>query len=379
MLEVRGVDKGFNGQKVLSSVSLRLGAGEFFSILGPSGCGKSTLLRILAGFDHPDQGEVYLDGVSMTKTPPHDRPMNMVFQRYALFPHMDVAENVAFSLRIKKVARAERRRRVDEALALVAMDGFGGRRIDTLSGGEQQRVALARALINRPKVLLLDEPLSALDLKIRVRMQTELRSLQRRLGMTFVFVTHDQSEALTMSDRIAVMNHGRIEQVGTPQDVYERPDTAFVASFLGSMNRLPGHFVGPVAGKATHGWVDFGAGIRFMARLARLHQNVRLGSVVHLLVRPEKVRLAIRARELASTSPTPYLDQNECSCTLSDIFYRGATVDLSGLLQPQKTVVSATLLNAEALPAGLRIGDSVRFGFAADDAWILNPEGSDEA
>jgi len=378
MLEMKGIDKSFDGKVVLSSVSLGLAAGEFFSILGPSGCGKSTLLRILAGFDHPDRGEVYLSGASVTKTPPHARPVNMVFQRYALFPHMDVAENVAFSLRIRKVARAERLRLVDEALALVAMDGFGRRRIDTLSGGEQQRVALARALINRPKVLLLDEPLSALDLKIRVRMQAELRSLQRRLGMTFVFVTHDQSEALTMSDRIAVMNRGRVEQVGTPQDVYERPDTAFVASFLGAMNRLRGQFVGPVAGKSTHGWVDLGAGTRFMARLPRLQQNLPIGREVQVQVRPEKVQLArVRQQEPASSAQDVHL--NEFSCTLSDIFYRGATVDMSGVFQAQSSVVTATLLNADRGATSLGVGDSVRFGFAADDAWILNSEESHEA
>ena len=378
MLEMRGIDKSFDGETVLSSVSLALAAGEFFSILGPSGCGKSTLLRILAGFDHPDRGEVCLNGAAITKTPPHVRPVNMVFQRYALFPHMDVAENVAFSLRIRKVARAERLRQVDEALALVAMDGFGRRRIDTLSGGEQQRVALARALINRPKVLLLDEPLSALDLKIRVRMQAELRSLQRRLGMTFVFVTHDQSEALTMSDRIAVMNRGRVEQVGSPQDVYERPDTAFVASFLGAMNRLRGHYAGPVSGRTTHGWVDLGEGTRFMARLPRLQQDLSIGREVQVQVRPEKVQLA-KVRDLAPASSTPNGHLNEFTCTLSDVFYRGATVDVSGLFQAQARVVTATLLNADREATGLRLGDLVRFGFSADDAWILSSEGSHEA
>jgi len=375
MLEMRGIDKSFDGQRVIASVSLALGAGEFFSILGPSGCGKSTLLRILAGFDHPDSGEVYLAGESITKTPPHDRPMNMVFQRYALFPHMDVAENVAFSLRVNKVARPERLRRVDEALALVAMDGFGGRRISTLSGGQQQRVALARALVNRPKVLLLDEPLSALDLNLRVRMQTELRSLQRRLGMTFVFVTHDQGEALTMSDRIAVMNQGRVEQVGSPQDVYERPETAFVASFLGSTNRLSGHFAGPVDGRSTHGWVDLGAGTRCMARLPRLQQNLPLGKQVHLLVRPENVYLG-KGEGFAPESTVQNSHRNEFVCTLCDIFYRGATVDINGLWQPNKSLMTATILNAAALPADLRVGDYARFGFAADDAWILNPEGA---
>ena len=378
MLEMRGIDKTFDGKAVLSSVSLALSAGEFFSILGPSGCGKSTLLRILAGFDHPDRGEVYLNGASVTKTPPHARPVNMVFQRYALFPHMDVAENVAFSLRLGKVARPERLRRVEEALALVAMEGFAGRRIDTLSGGEQQRVALARALINRPKVLLLDEPLSALDLKIRVRMQAELRSLQRRLGMTFVFVTHDQSEALTMSDRIAVMNRGRVEQVGSPQDVYERPDTAFVASFLGAMNRLRGHFAGPASGKSTHGWVDLGEGTRFMARLPRLQQNLPIGREVQVQVRPEKVQLA-KIKELAPASAAPNVHLNEFTCTLSDIFYRGATVDISGLFQAQTSLVTATLLNADRVATGLCVGDLVKFGFCADDAWILSSEDSHEA
>ncbi len=227
---------------MLHSTDLEIRRGEFFSLLGPSGCGKTTLLRILAGFESPDSGLISLGGARLDVLPPNQRPVNLVFQKYALFPHLNVRENIAFGLQMKKLPAGEIRSRVDEALALVRLEGFADKVIATLSGGQQQRVALARAIVNRPQVLLLDEPLSALDLKLRQQMHVELIELQKRLGSTFVFVTHDQEEALTLSDRIAVMNRGAIEQVGTPREIYEQPASAFVARFIGSVNELDAGF-----------------------------------------------------------------------------------------------------------------------------------------
>ena len=220
----------------VDGVNLTIEPGEFFSLLGPSGSGKTTVLRMIAGFERPDSGVVKLGGVDVTSRPPHRRDVNTVFQDYALFPHLSVQQNIEYGLRVRGVAKAERRRRAGEMLDVVRLGAFGSRRPNQMSGGQRQRVALARALVNRPSVLLLDEPLGALDLKLREEMQTELKSIQREVGITFVLVTHDQGEALSMSSRIAVFNHGRIEQIGTPTEVYERPTTSFVARFVGTAN-----------------------------------------------------------------------------------------------------------------------------------------------
>jgi len=238
---VRLVDvvKRFGEVTALEAVQLDVADGEFVTLLGPSGCGKTTLLRIVAGFERPSEGRVLLGGDDVTAAPPHRRPVNMVFQRPALFPHLDVASNVAFGPRIDGLSKADIARVVDEALALVQLDGFQRRRSHELSGGQMQRVALARAIVNRPQVLLLDEPLSALDLKIRLEMESELRRLHREIGGTFIYVTHDQREALALSDRIVVFNQGRIEQIGSPNDVYRRPASPFVARFVGDANVIP--------------------------------------------------------------------------------------------------------------------------------------------
>jgi putative spermidine/putrescine transport system ATP-binding protein len=235
-VEVVGARKSYGEVVAVDDVELRVGAGEFFTLLGPSGSGKTTTLRLIAGFEHPDAGQVRLAGADITNRPPYARDVNTVFQDYALFPHMTVAENVGYGLRVKGTGRAERARAVEEVLATVRLEGYGKRKPLQLSGGQRQRVALARAIVNRPRVLLLDEPLGALDLKLRQEMQVFLKSLQRDLGMTFLYVTHDQEEALTMSDRIAVFNRGRIEQIGTPNDVYDRPTSEFVAGFVGTSN-----------------------------------------------------------------------------------------------------------------------------------------------
>jgi putative spermidine/putrescine transport system ATP-binding protein len=237
-VSLRGVTKRFGAVTAVDGVDLDIAEGEFFSMLGPSGSGKTTMLRMIAGFELPSEGSVLLKGRDVTRLPPFDRDVNTVFQDYALFPHMSVAQNVAYGLRVRRVPKPERTRRVDEALATVRLDDFGSRRPHQLSGGQRQRVALARALVNRPAVLLLDEPLGALDLKLREEMQVELKGIQQDVGITFIFVTHDQQEALTMSDRIAVFAEGRIEQVGTAVEIYERPTTEFVAGFVGTSNVL---------------------------------------------------------------------------------------------------------------------------------------------
>jgi ABC-type Fe3+/spermidine/putrescine transport system ATPase subunit len=228
--------KSFGSVRAVDAVTLRIGRGEFFSLLGPSGCGKTTLLRLIAGLEQPDDGSLKVEGREMAGVEPYHRPVNTVFQQYALFPHLSVEQNVAFGLRYKRVAKTEWDRRVSEALALVRLSGMERRKPDQLSGGQKQRVALARALVLEPAVLLLDEPLGALDQKLRREMQIELKSIQRKLGITFIFVTHDQEEALTMSDRIAVMNGGKVEQVGAAAEVFERPRTRFVADFMGAAN-----------------------------------------------------------------------------------------------------------------------------------------------
>jgi putative spermidine/putrescine transport system ATP-binding protein len=233
-----GIRKTYGDVVAVDSVDLEIVQGEFFTMLGPSGSGKTTTLRIIAGFEQPDAGRVLLGGQDVTRRPPYARDVNTVFQDYALFPHMTVGENVEYGLRVKGVKRQERRRRSQEALALVRLEGFGGRKPVQLSGGQRQRVALARAIVNHPRVLLLDEPLGALDLKLRQEMQTELKRIQEEVGITFVYVTHDQEEALTMSDRIAVFSQGRIEQIGSPTEVYERPANEFVAGFVGISNVL---------------------------------------------------------------------------------------------------------------------------------------------
>jgi putative spermidine/putrescine transport system ATP-binding protein len=249
-VRLEGVEKRFGDVVAVDGVDLDVRDGEFFSMLGPSGSGKTTTLRMIAGFELPTAGRILLHGADVTSVPPFDRDVNTVFQDYALFPHMSVGENVGYGLMVRKVGRDERNRRVTEALRMVRLEGFDSRKPSQLSGGQRQRVALARALVNRPRVLLLDEPLGALDLKLREEMQIELKAIQQQVGITFIYVTHDQEEALTMSDRLAVFNRGRIEQLGTPADVYERPATQFVAGFVGTSNLLRGDVARTVLGRA---------------------------------------------------------------------------------------------------------------------------------
>ena len=236
LIDLKGVSKEFDGTRVLSNIDLYVRRKEFVTLLGPSGCGKTTTLRIIGGFEYPTEGTVLFEGRDITDLPPYKRRVNTVFQKYALFPHLNVQENIAFGLKIAKVPRDEIKKRVDHMLDLVNLSGYGKRSVDQLSGGQQQRIAIARALVNHPEVLLLDEPLGALDLKLRKEMQLELKSMQQRLGITFIYVTHDQEEALAISDRIAVMNKGVIQQIGTPHHIYSRPANVFVATFIGHSN-----------------------------------------------------------------------------------------------------------------------------------------------
>lgn len=287
-VELRGVSKRFGAVAAVDGVSLRVEQGAFLTLLGPSGCGKTTTLRMIAGFETPSEGAVLIGGQDVSRVPPNARNTSMVFQDYALFPHMTVAENVGFGLKMRRVPAAERARRVAEALALVDLVGYERRLPAQLSGGQRQRVALARALVVRPRVLLLDEPLGALDAQIRRQMQRELTDLQRRLGLTFIYVTHDQEEALTMSTQVAIMRGGRLEQVGTPEEIYRRPATAFVASFLGECNILPGRVV-EARGERVAVEVD-GVGVVWAAPPAG--RRFAPGDAACAALRPEHLALA---------------------------------------------------------------------------------------
>ncbi len=285
-ISIRNVNKFFGNFQAINDVSLYIGHGEFFSLLGSSGCGKTTLLRMLAGFESVSSGEIYIDGQPMSGVPPHHRPVNMVFQSYAIFPHLNVRDNIAYGLRKLKLTRAKRNDMVDEMLELIKLPGYGDRKANQLSGGQRQRIALARSLILRPKVLLLDEPLGALDKQLRGQMQLELRELQKTVGITFVFVTHDQEEALTLSDRIAVMSNGRTLQVDTPTRLYETPVNREVASFIGTMNFFDGTVTSITDGNAEIDVVGLGKVVT-----KNTTPDLKSGQTVCIAVRPEKLTL----------------------------------------------------------------------------------------
>jgi spermidine/putrescine transport system ATP-binding protein len=342
----------------VADADFTIGSGEFFSMLGPSGCGKTTTLRMIAGFETPTEGAIRLEGVDVSRVPPHKRNVNTVFQHYALFPHMSVWDNVAYGPRSRtksaKLNSAEVRRRVDEILDIVRLTDFAKRKPSQLSGGQQQRVALARALVNYPSALLLDEPLGALDLKLRHAMQFELKRIQREVGITFVYVTHDQEEALTMSDRIAVMNAGNVEQIGGPTEIYDAPSTVFVANFIGQANLWAGRQIridGDVAEVSV-----LGTTLRARPGTTRIEP----GGQATLMVRPERVRVSVDA---------PTGDIVSVRATVTDLTFQGPVVRLS-LSAPDGSPVVAHVGPEQQLPL-LRPGDEVHVGWSAEASLVL--------
>lgn len=318
-VELRKVFKVFEGHTAVRGVDLNIRQGEFFSILGPSGCGKTTTLRLIAGFESPSAGEIMIRGTSMNQTPPYRRPVNTVFQSYALFNHLNVKDNIAFGLRIKRLGKTETEEKVAQALRLVKMEKFADRYPNQISGGQQQRVALARALVNRPAVLLLDEPLGALDLKLRKQMQMELSSLHRDLGVTFVMVTHDQEEAMSMSNRIAVMHEGRIEQIGSPQEIYERPESPFVADFIGDTNLFQGRVEFSDNSSIV---VKTDRGLKIVVQKSTVSEEAKNGEIyagasVVVSVRPEKIYLSLYS---------PDVSENCFEGRLMNVMYMGTHV-----------------------------------------------------
>ena len=355
LIEIDHVTKRFGNYVAVSEANFSIASGEFFSMLGPSGCGKTTTLRMIAGFDSPTEGAIRLAGSDISRVPPHKRDVNTVFQHYALFPHMSVWDNVAYGPRSKKMDKRTVRERVGELLEIVRLTDLAHRRPAQLSGGQQQRVALARALVNYPSALLLDEPLGALDLKLRHAMQFELKRIQREVGITFIYVTHDQEEALTMSDRIAVMNAGNVDQIGTPTEIYERPATVFVASFIGQANLWTGRH----KGSHDHDFVEIDAlGTTLKAR--RGDTAIAPGDRATLMVRPERVRV----------SPVAGLgDELTLRATVTDLTFQGSVVRLSMSAPDASTIVAH--IGPEQRLSMLRPGDEVHVGWTPDAALVL--------
>ncbi|HEV3473323.1 MAG TPA: ABC transporter ATP-binding protein [Actinomycetota bacterium] len=352
-LVLEDVSKSFGDVRAVDQVSFEVQPGEFYSLLGPSGCGKTTTLRVVAGFERPDTGRVLLSGADVTDVAPNRRRVNTVFQHYALFPHLTVEDNVAFGLKQAKVPPSDLKRRLDEALERVRLTDLRDRRPRELSGGQQQRVALARALINEPTVLLLDEPLAALDLKLRKAMQQELKKLQERVGITFIYVTHDQEEALTLSDRIAVMNEGRILQEGAPSEIYERPRTRFVADFIGQTNLFEGTVEADgevVSVRDTSGLVIRCAPVNF----------ARVGETVAVAVRPEKIAPANGHR-----------DANHVEGTVTRRTYQGDIVQYHLLLQGGRELTLQRQNEPNDIAAAWQIGERVEVGWGSDSALVL--------
>lgn len=346
LIRLRDLCMAFDDELVLDNINLYINDSEFLTLLGPSGCGKTTTLRIIGGFTTPTSGDVTFDGERINDVPPHKRQINTVFQKYALFPHLDVFENIAFGLRIAKVPEDEIRQRVGEMLEVVSLKGFDRRRVDQLSGGQQQRVAIARALVNRPKVLLLDEPLGALDLRLRKDMQNELKRIQQQMGITFIYVTHDQEEALTMSDTVVVLNQGYIQQIGTPVDIYNEPTNAFVADFIGESNIIDGVMIRDRLVRIL--------GAEFVCVDEGFGENMP----VDVVIRPEDVVL---------TPPS----QGELKGVVTDIIFKGVHYEMHVMVNGYEWLVHSTV----STPIGAEVGLSVE----PSNIQIMNkPESEDE-
>jgi spermidine/putrescine transport system ATP-binding protein len=361
-LEFAGITRRFGKTPALNEVSLQVQKGEVFGLLGPSGCGKTTLLRIAGGFDHPDTGSVILKGQDITRLPPNKRPVNTVFQNYALFPHLSVAENIAFGLRMSGRPKTEISRKVEQMLTLIQMEAHARKRPTEISGGQRQRVAIARALVNQPEVLLLDEPLAALDLKLRQMMLVELNRIHDEVGTTFLFVTHDQGEAMGLCDRIAVMNNGRIEQIGTPLDIYSNPATSFVASFIGDTNFLVGHVTesDPPKGSICVKTDSFGV-ITIPSPEMRTP-----GSRVHLGLRPERVRLSIE-------EPESMNDRVSSEGTLEEVIFLGSHSRYAIRVKDQR-IWAVQMHDQTGDPLPFKRGSKTWASFSTTDLQIVKGE-----
>jgi spermidine/putrescine transport system ATP-binding protein len=353
VIQLDHVRKSFGDFVAVEQADFGIQQGEFFAMLGPSGCGKTTTLKMIAGFEQPTSGKVLLNGVDVSRVPPYKRNVNTVFQQYALFPHMTVADNVRFGPKSKKIAKSEYEANVTQMLEVVRLAEFADRKPAQLSGGQQQRVALARALVNFPSALLLDEPLAALDLKLREAMQFELKRIQREVGITFVFVTHDQGEALTMSDRIAVMSDGRVEQIGTPEEIYNSPATLFVAGFIGSANLLPGEVAG-TDGDDTVVTLSAGPTVRARTDIVR-----RPGDPVSVMLRPERLTATADARS----------DGRSIEGTVSDVVFQGATARIVVRLADDSEVIASVITGTD-LPF-LHPGSTIHLSWDSGSAYML--------
>lgn len=351
-LELKNIKKSFTGEEsVLQGISLSIAGGEFITLLGSSGCGKTTTLRIIAGLESPDEGQVFLDGKDVTNLEPNDRDVNTVFQNYALFPHMNVEENVGYGLKLKKVSKGEIKKKVSHMLELVQLSGYEKRKPSELSGGQRQRVAIARALVNNPKVLLLDEPLGALDLQLRRAMQHELKRLQKKLGITFIYITHDQEEAINMSDRIAVMNEGRFEQIGTPDEIYNHPKTSYVATFVGNANILKGKVESQTGNQAL---LSLGGG------------KVLVNTEGEQLFEGEEVTLAVRSENIL-------LDE-DCGCGMEaeveEKTFAGGQLRMVLVLPGGEKVVASRY----GIDANVKVGQKVCWRFESVNAVLVDRE-----
>lgn len=344
VIELRGVSKTIHDHQILFDINLEVRNGEFLTLLGPSGCGKTTLLRLISGFETPTTGKIFINGKDVDGLPPHLRHVHTVFQSYALFPHMTVYENIAFGLRCQKLPKTEIEQRVAEVLKIVKLEKYAKRKPEQLSGGQQQRVAIARAVVNRPLVLLLDEPLSSLDYRLRKTMQIELKQLQRKLGITFIFVTHDQEEALSMSDRVVVMNEGGIEQIGTPRQVYEKPQNLTVAQFIGEVNIFDSEITAINENKIT-------VKIQGKERIVKSSREFTIGQKAHVLVRPEDLRVWDHSEVDDTNDMFPG--------TVEEVIYKGTTVDLMVRLSNHQLVAATEFFDEDDDRLEYAIGEQV--------------------